>query len=50
MFIGGNVWCWVFLVAMCVVGSFRWQSEFLCLLGGNVCCMFIGGNVLCRVY
>jgi len=23
---------------MCVVGSFRWQSELLGHVGGNVCC------------
>ena len=29
--------CLVFYVSMCVVGSFRWQSEFY-VLGGIVCC------------
>ena len=35
---GGKVSCWVFYVAMCVVGSFRCQCVLLCLLGTNVCC------------
>ena len=34
----GKVSCWVFWVAMCVVVYFKWQSEFLGLLRGNVCC------------
>jgi len=28
----------MFSVLMCVVGSFRWESELLGLLGGNVYC------------
>jgi len=36
--LGGNVCCWVFYVAMCVAVCFRWQSELLGLLGGNVSC------------
>ena len=46
--LGGNVCCWVFQVAMCVlcykgavcvVCSFRWQSVLLYVLGGNVFCL-----------
>jgi len=47
--LGGKVSC-MFYVAMCVVGSYRWQSE-LYFLGGNVCCMFylaMGVVVCCR--
>jgi len=34
--LGGNV-CWfVVKVAMCFVGSFRWQCVFLSLLGGQL--------------
>ena len=54
--LGGNVWCWVFYASICVVVSFRWQSELLGLLGVNVCLLglyrwryvllgILGGNV-----
>jgi len=33
---------------MCVVGSFRWQSELLGLLGGNMYC-WVFYVVLCTV-
>jgi len=36
--VGGNMYCWVFEVAKCVVVMFRWQCVLLDLLGGNVCC------------
>jgi len=39
-FLRGKMSCWVFLVAVCVVGSLNWQCVLLGLLGGNVCCMF----------
>jgi len=32
---GGNVCYWVFEVAMCVVGSFRWQCVLLYVLCGK---------------
>jgi len=35
--LGGNVYCWVFYVAICIVGSFRWQYMLSYVLGGNVC-------------
>jgi len=43
-------------VAICVIGSFRWQSELWYVVGGNVCCcMFqvaicIFGSFRCNVY
>jgi len=36
--LGGNVYCVVFSVAMCVVRSFSGQSELLGPLGGKVSC------------
>jgi len=39
--LGGEVCCWVFEMAMCVVGSFRRQYVFFGLLGGNVCCCML---------
>ena len=35
--LGGYVCCWVFSVAISIVGSFTWQY-LLYVLGGNVCC------------
>jgi len=35
---GGNVYCWVFQVSMCIVGYFRWQYVLLGLLGAKVTC------------
>jgi len=43
--LGGNVWCWVFSMAMCGFESFMWQYELLSVLCGNVFFMFTGGNV-----
>jgi len=36
--LSGNLCCWVFQVAMCIVGSFRWQCVLLGLLGVILCC------------
>ena len=57
---GGNVCCWVFHVALRIVGSFRRQCVVLYVLGGNVCCWVfyvtwcvvrsLGGNVCCWVF
>jgi len=54
--LGGNVFYWVFYVAIYIVGSFTWQNV-LYVLGDNVCCSvfyvamcFVGllsGNVCC---
>jgi len=36
--LGGNMYCWVFTVAMCVVQSFRWQCVLFGISGGKLSC------------
>jgi len=48
--LGVNLCCWVFYVAICIVGSFRRQCVLLGLLGGNMCLHALSGNVCCWVF